>query len=159
MMLLVDKGPELPAEAVRKFLASIDDTKAEDRAWFRAARALLECRQGKFPEAHKSVEEALALEKETPNAFIKSVALAVRSLTYAKQKEVAKARASLDQVKQVMSQDLKMTWKADGLLDGSTILNGAIVEHDKLIPEIIRREAEKLLQAASGLPEAKTPAK
>jgi hypothetical protein len=38
-------------------------------------------------------------------------------------------------------------------------LNGATVKHDKLIPEIIRREAEKLLQAAFGLPEAKTPAK
>jgi hypothetical protein len=58
-----------------------------------------------------------------------------------------------------MSQDLKMTWKADGLLDGRTILNGATVEHDKLIPEILRREAEKLIRSAASSPSPKTPAK
>ena len=78
----------------------------------------------------------------------------MRSLVYAKQKEVAKARASLDQLKQVMSGDLKMKWKADGGLDGSTILKGVRVEHDKLIPEILRREAEKLIQSAVSSPNA-----
>jgi tetratricopeptide (TPR) repeat protein len=159
IMLLVQSGPELPPEAVTKFLASIDHSKGETRAWFTEARALLECRQGKYAEALKSVDEALALLKQTPNASIKCIGLTVRSLTYTKLRDFAKARESLDQVKQVMSKDLKMNWKADGLLDGRTILNGVTVEHDKLIPEIIRREAEKLIQAAAGSPNDNTPAK
>jgi hypothetical protein len=32
------------------------------------------------------------------------------------------------------------------LLDGSTIVNGERIEHDLLIPEILRREAERLIQ-------------
>src|SRR5262249_25008481 len=148
------RGPELPPDAVRDFVASIADAKGDDRAWFRATRALLDCRKGNHAEAHKAIEEALALEKESPNAPIKAVALAVRALVYANQKDVASARTSLDQLKQVLGQDLKMSWKADGLLDGSTVLGGATVEHDKLIPEILRREAEKLVQSNVGSPKA-----
>jgi tetratricopeptide (TPR) repeat protein len=152
MMLLVESGPELPSDAARRFVASIDDAKGEDLAWFRATAALLDCRNGNYSEAHKRLDEALALEKQVPNPLIKSMALAVRSLVYANQKELANARKSLDQLKQVMSHDLKMSWKADGLLDGRTILNGTTIEHDKLIPEIIRREAEKLVQSAAASP-------
>src|SRR5581483_6641845 len=139
------------------FCESIDGTTGDDRAWFLATRALLECRKGNYAEAHKRVGEALALEKESSPKEIKLLALAVRALVYARQKDVARARRSLDHVRQVMAEDLKMNWKADGLLDGSTILQGVTVEHDKLIPEILRREAEKLVQAGAGSPAPKAP--
>ena len=136
MMLLVENGPELPPDSVQRFYDSIDNKMESGlRNWFLATRALLECRKGNYSEAHKWIDEAITLEKASPSIHIKLVALAVQSLTYARQKDVAKARKSLDQVQQLMSQDLKMKWKEDGLLDGSTILNGDSVEHDKLIPE------------------------
>jgi formylglycine-generating enzyme required for sulfatase activity/tetratricopeptide (TPR) repeat protein len=165
MMLIVEPGPELPGDAVKKFYLSIDKTPRQDRAWFLAARALLECRTGQYAVAHKGIDEALAAEKkavavdkELPNVYVKAFAMAVRSLIYAKQKDVGKARTSLDQLKQVMSGDLKMKWQPNGRLDGSTILKGVTVEHDKLIPEILRREAERVIQAAVGSANPKTPA-
>jgi hypothetical protein len=159
MMLLVKQGPELPPDAVRSFLASVATTEGEDLAWFLATRALLDCRKGHYAEAHKAVEESLAAEKKVSKAAIKALALAVRSLIHANQKEAARARQSLDQLKQVMTEELKMSWQAGGQLDGSTILDGITVEHDKLIPEIIRREAEKLVRSSVGSPNPTTPAK
>ena len=157
-MLLVENGPEMPPDSVEKFVASINNMTGDNRAWFLATRALLECRKGNYADAHKSIDEAIAQEKGTPNTFVKVLALAVRSLTFAKQNDVAGARKSLDEVRQVMSEDLKMNWKSDGLLDGSTILNGVTINHDKLIPEIIRREAETLFQSAAASPNAEPPA-
>jgi len=157
VMLLVENGPELPPDSVRKFVASIDVVKDADRAWFLATRALLECRKGNHAEAHKWADEALALEKASPMNGSKLLTLAVQSLTYAKQKDVAQARKSLDQVKQIMSQNLKMNWTAAGSLEGGTIVNGVTIEHDKLIPEIIRREAEQLIQSAVGSSPPKPP--
>ena len=46
-----------------------------------------------------------------------------------------------------MSLDWKVNWKADDSVEGSTILDGVKVSHDKLIPEILRREAETLILA------------
>jgi len=147
VMLLLEPGPELPGDAVKKLYASGDKTTGQRRAWFLGTRALLECRKGRYAEALKAIDEALALEKASPRNEIKVQALAVRALVYAKQKDVAKARKALDQVKQLMSGDLKIKWKADGQLDGSTMLNGVSVEQEKLMAEIIRREAEKLIQS------------
>jgi tetratricopeptide (TPR) repeat protein len=152
MMLLVENGPELPPEAVKVFYDSFSGNLSDhNRAWFLATRALLECRKGDYAEAHRQIDDALAIEQKTPNAFVKAAALAVRSLTYARQNEVAKARQHLDEVKQVMSNDLKMSWKEDGRLDESTVLNGVSIEHDKLIPEILRREADKLILGTDDL--------
>lgn len=152
MMLLVENGPELPPEAVRKFYDSFSGNLSDDnRAWFLATQALLECRKGDHAQARKRTDEALALEEKTPNVLIKALAMAVRSLTFARQNEVAKARQQLDEVRQVMSKDLKMSWKADGRLDASTVLNGVSIAHDKLIPEILRREAEGLILGTDDL--------
>jgi serine/threonine protein kinase/formylglycine-generating enzyme required for sulfatase activity len=147
VMLLLEPDPGLPEDAVKKLHASMDKAVSQQRAWFLVTQALLECRKGRYAEARKAIDEALALEKASPLREIKVQALAVRALVYAKQKDVAKARKALDQAKQLMSGELKMKWKPDGQLDGSTILNGATVEQEKLIAEIIRREAEKLVQS------------
>jgi hypothetical protein len=159
MMLLVESGPELPPETVQKFLDSFSGELTEhNRAWFLAAAGLLACRQADYAKAHERVDEALTLESKESNNFIRAAALGVRTLIFARQQEVAQARKSLEHLKQVMSQDLKMSWKADGSLDPSTILKGANVEHDKLIPEILRREAEQLLPAAAaGVPSPQSP--
>jgi tetratricopeptide (TPR) repeat protein len=148
MMLLVDDGPPLPPTAVQAFYDSFaGDLTDDNRAWFLATRALLECRKGNYSQAHQLVDESLGLEKKVPNAFIKILALSIRSLTYAHQKEVEQARASLEQVKQLMMEDLKMDWNSDGLLKGSTVLDKATINHDKLIPEIIRRETAASIAA------------
>jgi tetratricopeptide (TPR) repeat protein len=148
-MLALDHGPELPAESVRKFYASFDGIEGETRAWLLVTRAWLECRKGNHAEAHKCVDEALALEMQIQRSTIKALALAIRSLIYAKQKDVAQARKTLDQLKLDMSEVLQMKWKADGLLDGSTILSGASFDHDKLNIEILRREAEQLIKSVT----------
>lgn len=149
VMLLVDNGPELPPNAVKRFYDSFSGVVSEDdRVWFIGSRALLECRKGNYDEAHKQIDEALQLEKTRPNTFAKALALAVQSLTYAHQKDVVNARKALDQTRQFMTDDLKLKWKPDGWLDGSTILDDITVSHDKLIPEVIRHEAEKLIQSA-----------
>jgi tetratricopeptide (TPR) repeat protein len=147
-MLAMENGPELPAQSVQKFYASFDSIEGQARACFLVTRAWLECRKGDHVEAHKRVDEALALERQFPQGTIKALALAVRSLIYAKQKNVAQARKSLDQVKLEMTQVLQMKWQADGLLDGSTLLNGTAFDHDKLNVEILRREAEQLIKSA-----------
>jgi hypothetical protein len=41
---------------------------------------------------------------------------------------------------------MSSTHTIDGSLDGSTIVNGDRIEHDLLIPEILRRGAERLIQ-------------
>ena len=149
MMLAMENGPNMTDESVQKFCASIDTTQGGMRAWLLGTRAWLECRKGNYAEARQHVDESLALEGQSPNDDIKALGLAVRSLNYARQKDLAQARASLNELSVVMSQAQRIKWKADGLLDGSTILNGATVLHDKLIPEIIRRETERLIQSAA----------
>lgn len=154
VMLLVKDGPPLPPDAVQTFYDSFAGKLTDDdRAWFLATRALLECRKGNYADAHQQLNESLDLEKKAPNAFIKALALSIRSLTYAHQKEVEQARNSLQQVKQVMRDDLKMDWNSDGLLKGSTVLEQVTPSHDRLIPEIIRREAEELIAGPLELPE------
>ena len=160
MMLLVDNGPELPTDAVKSFYNSFSSDLADDmRVWFLGTRAAAGVSQRELCRGTSADRvSALVLEQDSPNAAVKVLALAVRSLTFARQKDAAQARTSPEQVKQIMSQDLRMTWNAKGV-DGTTILNGVTVEHDKLIPEIIRREAEQLIQSAAGPSPSKPPAK
>jgi hypothetical protein len=147
-MLALENGPELPVESIERFCASFDRIGGEARAWLLVTRAWLECRRGNHVEAQKRVDEALAQEAKLPQATIKTLALAVRSLIYAKQKNMDQTRKSLDEVKRVASEVLQMKWKADGLLDGSSILTGAFFDHDKLNIDMLRREAEQLIKSA-----------
>jgi hypothetical protein len=147
-MLALDHGPDLPAEAVQKFCSSFDGIEGEALAWLVVTRAWLECRRGDHAEAQKRVDEALALETKFPNGSLKGLALAVRTLSYAKQKDVKQARMALDELKRVTSEVLQMKWNADGLVEGSSILSGASFDHDKLNIEMLRREAEHLIKSA-----------
>lgn len=149
MMLLADSGVELPPELVKKFVPSSEITSDSLHIWFSAARALLECRRGDYAEAHKWVDKTLELEKKSPNGNIQALALSVRALTYAKQKDHPQARTTLQEVKETLTTRLHLKWNADGTVDGTTILNGTRIEHDRLIPEILRREVEQLLKASS----------
>jgi Flp pilus assembly protein TadD len=149
VMLLIDKGPRLSSDEITAFYASCDSIAAPIRPWYLSSRAFYESRRGKYVAAHQSVEESLAREKDFPYSPIKAVALAVKALTYARQKDVANARQSLEQLNHVMTQEMNMTRRADGTLEGSTVLGGLIPDSNKLIPEILRREAENLIGAPS----------
>jgi len=141
VLLLLESKVEPPADAIQKF----SDSAATYGPWYPSSTAFLACRQGDYAEAHKQVAKALELEAKSPAPNIKAMTLAVRALTYAKQQDIPQARKSLDELKQFLASDLKVKWKADGSIDGSTILSGAAVVHDKLIAEILRREAEQLI--------------
>jgi hypothetical protein len=82
------------------------------------------------------------------------MARSVQALIFARQGDAAQARVALDELKSLMATEIKLKWRDDGSLDGSTLLNGERVQHDWLIPEILRREAEQLIgstQALKGL--------
>lgn len=147
VLLLLEVPGEIPADAVKKFT----DSAATYGIWYPSQLAFLQLRQGDFAEAHKQLDQALAAlaAAKSPDVNIKPFVLAIRAVTYAKQQDVALARKALEELKQSLASDLKMKWNTDGTLDGSTILKGAIVDQNKLIPEILRREAEQLLQPDS----------
>jgi tetratricopeptide (TPR) repeat protein len=150
VMLLEANATELPPEAIEKFTSSLDVIPAGLQVWFYPLAALLNCRQGKYLEAHELLDKTLELEQASPNLYPKSLALAIQALTYANQRDVAKAQQSLDSARQVMSDGLKMSWQADGQLNWETVMDGTRVSHDKLIPEIICRETERLIRAENG---------
>lgn len=147
MMMLAESGMELPPDLIKKFVDSAEMPANKGlAAWFSAARALLECRRKDYPEAHKWVDKTLALEKEQANANIKALALSIRAITYAKQKDRVQARTTLQEVKVELTSGVHLKWNADGTVDGATVLDGTRIDHDRLIPEVLRREAELLLK-------------
>ncbi len=148
LRLLVDGSLEqIPEDSIHR-VSAVNDNDS-NRMWFLSALALLRYRQGNPAEAHALLEQSLALEATSRNSALRALALAVRSLIYAGQRETARAQASMADLKQVMSTDLNVKWTADGSVDGTSLLNGSLVAQDALIAEIIRREAERLLAAAA----------
>lgn len=144
VLLLVPSEDELPQDAVKKFT----DAAATYGAWHPSLLAFVRCREGDYVEAHKQLDRAFAQDPKSFTAYMKAWALGVRALTYAKQQDVPQARKTLDELKQFLATDQKLRWNADGSLDGNSILSSAAISHDKLFPEVLRREAEQLLQLA-----------
>lgn len=147
VMALLPHGPEMPAEFVNKFKASCETVSGHNRVWFLSTRALIECRAENFAEARNLVDQVITVEKEASD--VKLLALAIKSLTYARQKDAANARKSLDELKQFMKEKMNLTWGADGRLDNRSLLSGTSINHDKMIPDTLRREVEQLIKSAN----------
>ena len=116
--------------------------------WFVGTRALLAFRSGDFAEAQRSVDESLQLvqaDGDSRGAPPALLALAVQAMIHAEQGDATAAQATLDELKSLLATDHGMKWRDDGTLDGNSILNGDRVQHDLLIPEVLRREAADLI--------------
>jgi hypothetical protein len=86
------------------------------------------------------------------------MALAVRALTLARQNDHVQARPALNELKMLLGKS-GLKWNADGTAAGASILNEELLQHDQLIPEILRREAERVLAMQTALPaSSETPA-
>jgi WD40 repeat protein/tetratricopeptide (TPR) repeat protein/energy-coupling factor transporter ATP-binding protein EcfA2 len=117
--------------------------------WYLSAKALLACRNDDHNAAQDSVQEALRLVHaagDAPDSMPGLMARSVQALILARQGDATRARVALDELKTLMATDAKLKWQDDGTLDGVTLLNGERVQHDWLIPEILRREAHRLLK-------------
>ncbi len=147
--LLLDHEPILDNALLTRFLDTVTATQERGLLkWFLSAKALLACRRGDFASGHQSVEQALQFlqeDHETDGSMPSLMARSVQALILARQGETARARSALDELKVLMAGEAHLSWQEDGKLNGSTLLNDGRVEHDWLIPEILRREAEGLL--------------
>jgi tetratricopeptide (TPR) repeat protein len=144
-------GPGLasdPATAA-KFLESVAKTEdAGSLKWFLSAKALLACRNGDFSAAQQSIGQSLELLKaggDAPGSTASLMARSVQALIFARQGDATRAQVALDELKSLLATKTKLKWQDDGTLDGVTLLNGDRVQHDWLIPEILRREAVILI--------------
>lgn len=157
VMVLMDHGPELPREAVQSFYAACDVANDGTRIWFLATRAIIECRAKNFTEAHKLLDDVMNNENINLGNNEKALYQSVRALIYAHQKDSLNARNALSELEKTMTQQLNMSWNADGQVSSRSILNGIVIEHDKLIPEVLRREADQLLRSTTDTPNTKAP--
>ncbi|HUQ70881.1 MAG TPA: hypothetical protein VM165_15230 [Planctomycetaceae bacterium] len=148
--LLLEQSAVPDQATVAKFLETV--SKTEDSGslkWFLSTKALLACRSGDFDATHESVSESLRLlnsSGDAPGSMPGLMARSVQTQILARQGDAARAQVSLKELQTLMATEAKLKWQADGTLDGLTILNGERVQHDWLIPEILRREAKRLLE-------------
>ena len=136
---------------IKEFLDSVDEKTmpARFRSWFLATRALLACRSEQFgdlAEAEDWLDQSksdIELSTDYPGILQRSVLAVI----LAKQGRTDEARSHSNELQEVMRTKYGEMWNSDGSIDGRTILDNHRVVHDLLIPEILRREAERLLQA------------
>jgi hypothetical protein len=151
-MLLLEHGLDREHPMIDDSAKSLAEGTLEPglETWFLGTRALLAYRSGDFVVAQQSVNESLQLvqsdggSRGAPPALF---ALAVQAMIHAKQGDATAAQAILDELKSLMATNHGMKWRDDGTLDGNSILNGDRVQHDLLIPEVLRREAVELINA------------
>jgi tetratricopeptide (TPR) repeat protein len=129
---------DLPVETLRD--AATDPTWARYRTWFIACCALISYREG---EHQKAVEWVRKIDGRTGRA--ETLALVVRALAEHQLGESEKARATLTQAESNIP--VKLRTLGTGDYHGLLPVSSSIVHHDWLIPEILRREAESLLNA------------
>lgn len=157
VLLLRDGGLDLEPDLLGTFAAvSPEDANPGLRKWFVASQALVACRSGRFDEALQLVNQSLLLAEqdgEPRGSYPTLTALAVRALTLARQNDRVLARPALDELKMLLGRS-GLKWSTDGSLEGASILNGEFIQHDQLIPEILRREAERLLATTAETPAA-----
>jgi tetratricopeptide (TPR) repeat protein len=152
VMLLLEHGLDREHPMIDASAKSLAEGTLEPglETWFLGTRALLAYRSGDFVVAQQSVNESLQLvqsdggSRGAPPALF---ALAVQAMIHAKQGDATAAQAILDELKSLMATNHGMKWRDDGTLDGNSILNGDRVQHDLLIPEVLRREAVELINA------------
>jgi hypothetical protein len=156
-MLLQHCGLDIEPDLPGPFVAVAPDAANSGlRKWFVASQALVACRSGQFDAALQLVRQSLQMSEqdgETRGSFPTLTALAVRALTLACQNDQVQARPALDELKMLLGRT-GLKWNSDGSLDGGSILNGNSISHDLLIPEILRREAERRLATSAEVPAA-----
>jgi WD40 repeat protein len=139
-------------EPIRPFLASLNGDRrvVVYRKWFLMTRALLACRNhefGSLAQAQHWVDESKG-RAEFLRGDLGLTQLSVQALIFAKQGRSSDARPLLEELTSRMKTDYGVKWRDDGWLDGETILRGNNnkIYHDLLIPEVLRREVERLIR-------------
>ncbi|HUQ70951.1 MAG TPA: hypothetical protein VM165_15595, partial [Planctomycetaceae bacterium] len=148
--LLLEQNAVPDQATIAKFLEAVETTKDPGLLkWFLSAKALLACRNGDFDAAHEAINESLRLLSaggDAPGSTAGLTARSVQALIFARQGDAARARVALKELQTLLATETKLKWEADGTLDGLTLLSGERAQHDRLIPEILRREAERSLE-------------
>ncbi len=152
VMLLLEQGLDPEHASLEDFRASLatEGLQGRHRIWSLTTRALLDCRLGDQSAARQSIDEAQRLLLDAGYSRASSpaaTALAIQGLIHAKQRDVRQARAVFDELKLLLASEIGLQWRSDGSVDGRTIVSGDRLRHDFLIPEILRREAERLIQS------------
>jgi tetratricopeptide (TPR) repeat protein len=128
---------KLPITLLRE--ATSDPQQKDNRHWFVACCALIAYREGNY-------EKSVDWTKEMPEFKTQSGALAlvVRALAEQRLGQVDQARETLAQAETVIPPELRGLG-AEGYV-GPLPASPGSVGHDWLAPEILRREAEKLIR-------------
>jgi serine/threonine protein kinase/WD40 repeat protein/tetratricopeptide (TPR) repeat protein len=129
---------QLPVETLRN--AVKDPAWAHYHPWFIACCALVSYREG---EAQQAIEWARKLDGG--NLQAQTLALVVQALAEHQLGQSDTARATLAKAKARIPEKLRTLGTDD--YRGALPVSAAIVHHDWLIPEVLRREAEGLLDA------------
>ena len=130
---------ELPLQTLRD--AATDPTWARYQNWFNACSALVAYREGNPQEAIKWVQQ---LNERTSQAG--TLALVVRAMAEHQLGQSEQARETLDLVESAIPVELRTLGTDD--YHGPLPVASRTVHHDWLIPEVLRREAESLLNAS-----------
>jgi tetratricopeptide (TPR) repeat protein len=123
--------------------------------WFHVACALADYRRGEFPAAEQRASNGLetaATASGTARDVIRALAAAVRSLARSALDRQDEARIDLDRAKQHLA--LLVVRRPDGALVGTSLFdeNGAL-DHDRLIADMLIREAEGALRKSEEAPQ------
>ena len=133
---------ELPVQDVRDGAA--DPKWKSLQAWFKASCGLLSDREGNPEEAINWTGP-----REGSLSRAESLRLVVRAVAEQHLGRTEKARETLAQAESLMPAELRTLGTDD--YTGPLPVQRSTVEHDWLIPEILRREAQSLLTATSPL--------
>jgi hypothetical protein len=144
----------LPAERVTGPLDAGALTAQYLVPWFRVACALADYRRGEFGAAEQRASTSLEtadLASGTARDVIRALAAAVRSLARSAQDRHDEARIDLDRAREYLAQ--LVVRRPDGSLVGTSLFyeNGAL-DHDRLIADMLIREAEEALRAVGEPP-------
>jgi len=158
VMLLLEHAfeSELKPEdvLVSRFLNALQGDALSEvyRKYFLSGLALLALRcpdLGGLQAAQRSLDESKGTQYRQGDLGL--LQRAVQALILAKQEKRADdARPLLQELKTRMTTEYSVKWLDDGTIDGNTVFyqDGRVVS-DLLIPEILRREAERLLEGGS----------
>jgi tetratricopeptide (TPR) repeat protein len=123
--------------------------------WFHVACALADYRRGEFRAAEQRASTSLetaAAASGTARDVIRALAAAVRSLALSAQDRHDEARIDLDRAKQHLAQ--LVVRRPDGSLVGTSLFHeSGALDHDRLIADMLIREAEGALRKSEEAPQ------
>jgi hypothetical protein len=122
--------------------------------WFHVACALADCRRGEFRAAEQRAStglETAAAASGTARDVIRALAAAVRSLALSALDRRDEARTDLDRARQHLA--LLVVRRPDGSLVGTSLFHeSGALDHDRLIADMLIREAEGAIRAVGEPP-------